>query len=47
VRDLTSHPAWKEEYAREPDYFNKAYARLDDLAFWFFEGQSPQIDDEI
>lgn len=41
VRDWTSHPAWKEEYTREPDYFNHAYKQLDELALWFFEGLSP------
>lgn len=46
VRDWTSHPAWKEKYARDPDYFDKAYERLDGLALWFFEGLSPWAADE-
>jgi hypothetical protein len=46
VRDHTSHPAWEQTIAREPEYFSHAYARLDDLADWFFSGQCPWIDEE-
>ena len=40
VRDHTSHTAWHQKIAREPDYYNKAYERLFDLADWFFTGQT-------
>lgn len=46
VNDWTSHPGWEEKIAREPDYFKKAYERLDSLAFWFFEGIPPWNDVE-
>ena len=46
VRDITVHPAWDEQREREPEYFNKAYERLDRLALWFFEGQCPWNDEE-
>lgn len=38
TRDWTSHPAWERVIAREPEYYQKAYQRLDDLASWFFDG---------
>jgi hypothetical protein len=44
VRDHTSHPAWREKIAREPDYYDQAYERLADLAYWFFTGQSLYLD---
>lgn len=44
VRDHTSHPAWRERIAREPDYYERAYQRLDDLAFWFFTGGCPYLE---
>ena len=42
VRVLTDtrHHYWEKEIAREPDYYNKAYERLDYLALWFFEGEN-------
>src|SRR5947209_3744657 len=46
VRDWTSHPAWEKTIDREPEYFAKAYERLDDLASWFFSGNCPWIDEE-
>jgi hypothetical protein len=46
ARDWTSHPAWDERRKREPEYFNKAYEYLYDLAYWFFEGQCPWQDEE-
>ena len=46
ARDITSHPAWDERRKQEPEYFNKAYERLDSLALWFFEGQCPWRDEE-
>lgn len=41
-----SHPVWKEKLAREPEYFHKACDRLQSLASWFFEGQSPWDEEE-
>jgi hypothetical protein len=46
VRDWTSHEAWDKDRAREPEYFNKAYERLDRLAIWFFTGYCPWMDEE-
>jgi hypothetical protein len=46
VRDWTSHNAWKQDVAREPDYFHKAYQRLNYLASWFFTGSCPWLDEE-
>jgi hypothetical protein len=46
VRDHTSHPAWEQTIACEPEYFSHAYTRLDDLASWFFSGCCPWIDEE-
>lgn len=45
VRGYTSHPAWTQTIAREPEYFSNAYERLDDLASWFFSGCCPWIDE--
>ena len=42
VRDWTSHPNFPKVYPGE--YYEQAYQRLDDLAFWFFFGQSPYTD---
>jgi hypothetical protein len=38
VREWTTHPAWKERTAREQDYYDRTYERLQDLAAWFFAG---------
>src|SRR6185437_11432252 len=46
VRGHTSHPAWEQTIAEEPEYFSQAYERLDALASWFFSGQSPWTDEE-
>jgi len=46
VRDWTSHEVWDADQAREPDYFQKAYQRLDHLASWFFTGRCPWRDEE-
>ena len=42
VRVLTDtrHRYWEKEIARDPKYHEKAYERLDALAFWFFEGHT-------
>ncbi|MBC7797837.1 MAG: hypothetical protein H7Z37_13270 [Pyrinomonadaceae bacterium] len=41
VKDYSSHPHFPKPYT--PEYYEKAYERLDDLAYWFFFGQSPYI----
>jgi hypothetical protein len=46
VRDWTSHEVWEDDRAREPDYFEKAYQLLDDLASWFFFGRCPWSNEE-
>ena len=38
VPDHTSHPAWQEQHIREQAYFEKAFHRLESLAYWFFTG---------
>lgn len=42
VKDHSLHPSFPRPYA--PEYYEKAYERLDDLAYWFFFGQSPYIE---
>jgi hypothetical protein len=44
VRDWTTHPNFPKIYPIE--YYDCAYQRLDDLAFWFFLGQSPHADND-
>jgi hypothetical protein len=39
VRNWTTHPSFPRVH--EPEYYQKAYQRLDDLAHWFFTGESP------
>lgn len=41
VRDWTTHPNFPRVHAEE--YYERAYKRLDDLAYWFFQGESPYI----
>ena len=41
VRDWTTHPNFPQVH--EPEYYKKAYQRLDDLAYWFFFGESPYL----
>lgn len=36
VRHWTTHPNFPKEHPE--DYYQKAYIRLDDLAYWFFIG---------
>jgi hypothetical protein len=43
VRDWTTHDQFPQEHGA--DYYAQAYQRLDDLAFWFFVGESPYQDD--
>ena len=39
VRDWTTHPKFPREHSAE--YYEAAYERLDDLAYWFFHGETP------
>jgi hypothetical protein len=41
VRDWTQHPSFPRVYAAE--YYESAYQRLHDLAYWLFDGKSPYI----
>lgn len=45
IREWTTHPAWVKRTRLEQEYFDKAYERLHDLAFWFFTGMSPYTND--
>jgi hypothetical protein len=40
VRGWTTHPSWAERTAPEQEYYDAAYERLSDLAYWFFMGDS-------
>lgn len=44
VRDWTSHSNFPRVHSQ--DYYENAYRRLDDLAWWFFMGDSPHSDDK-
>src|SRR4051812_3400246 len=39
VREWALHPNFPKAHA--VDYYEKAFTRLDDLAYWYFLGQSP------
>ena len=39
TRDWTTHPNFPRVHSE--DYYQKAYRLLDDLAYWFFMGESP------
>ena len=39
VRDWSTHEAFPREH--EADYYERAHARLHDLAYWLFIGESP------
>lgn len=39
IADWSSHPSFPREHP--PEYYEAAYERLHDLAFWFFFGQHP------
>ncbi len=43
VKAWTTHPNFPREH--EQAYYDAAYRRLDDLAYWYFWGQSPYIGD--
>jgi len=42
VRDWTTHENFPREHAAE--YYERAFERLDDLAYWYFMGESPYED---
>jgi hypothetical protein len=46
VRGWTTHPAWGKKTQTEPQYYEDAYQRLDDLAYWFFIGESLYLNPE-
>lgn len=39
VRDWATHASFPREHAE--DYYAQAFERLDDLAYWYFLGESP------
>ena len=39
VREWATHSNFPKVHAT--DYYERAFARLDDLAYWYFMGQSP------
>lgn len=39
VREWTTHSSFPQVHG--PEYYQQAYQRLDDLAYWFFFGESP------
>ncbi|MEB2843984.1 hypothetical protein GAO09_09245 [Rhizobiales bacterium RZME27] len=43
VPDWTRHGDFPRVY--EPEYYERAYARLDDLSEWFFTGVHPDLDE--
>jgi hypothetical protein len=44
VREHTMHPDFQRIYPQQ--YNEKAFQRLDDLAYWFFMGESPYLDNK-
>ena len=42
VRDWSTHPSFPREY--DAEYYERAYARLHDLAYLLFTGESPYQD---
>ncbi len=42
VRDWTTHEHFPRVHS--PEYYEKAYERLDMLAYWFFFGESPYLE---
>ncbi|KAM3091698.1 hypothetical protein ACKFKF_32730 [Phormidesmis sp. 146-12] len=38
VRDWTTHPNFPQIHT--PEYYEQSYQELDDLAYWFFMGES-------
>jgi hypothetical protein len=43
VKDWSSHPNFPRPF--DASYYEAAYQRLDDLAYWFFRGESPHASD--
>ena len=41
VRDWTKNQNFPRSHP--PEYYDSAYERLDDLAYWFFYGESPYL----
>ena len=39
VREWATHPDFPKIY--KADYYDRAFTRLDDLAYWYFMGESP------
>jgi hypothetical protein len=39
VREWATHPNFQKVHAA--DYYERAFTRLDDLAYWYFMGRSP------
>jgi hypothetical protein len=39
VREWATHPNFPKVHAL--DYYERAFTRLDDLAYWYFRGESP------
>ena len=44
VKEHTSHQDFYKPYSQ--NYYEWAYKRLDDLAYWFFLGESPYIENK-
>ena len=42
TKDWTTHPNFPQPYSKE--YYQKAYQLLDDLADYFFMGESPYLE---
>lgn len=42
VRDHTMHPNFPRKYAQ--DYYDRAFARTEDLGSWFFTGHYPYLE---
>ena len=42
VKETSSHPQFRRPYPQ--GYYQKAYERLEDLAYWFFRGESPYLE---
>ncbi|MCU0783799.1 MAG: hypothetical protein MUF81_07070 [Verrucomicrobia bacterium] len=42
VRSWAAHPRFPKDHAA--DYYERAFSRLDDLAYWYFKGLSPYKD---
>ena len=45
VRSWTTHENFPRVHSKE--YYEKAYQRLDDLAYWFFMGESGYLEGKV